>query len=624
MTSRRRRGLGWLALVFVTTASALAVGAALAPASRAHAADCSAFAAADDATLLFSSSPPAVNFGVSGPAPFDVSVSIREGIVVFPQGLVTSSFDFGDGSGSVAVRVEACTGPATEAYWPAQTFRHRYGTPGSYQVKWNISVGGVFSISPVVLFVTVTGADPTPTPPPPTATPVAATATPPAPTATQQASTATPSPGTATPAPSPSATAVPSATPPEGSPTAAATTTTATAAASASPAVTSTSGAETPTPAASPTASPTATPAGGAAGVAVTPTPGGGGEGGLFASTDEMRTEMAASLPDFGDLSTDGAVIATNLVLAGITVWVLFSSVFLNQVLQDNRDELDAKTARLASPFRRLGARAAGLSPRIRSALSVALVMLATAVIYGFLDPAFGLNRASLLLVIAILAGVGVVTYVCSGTEVLATRRLFGAAAAVKPFAATIVVAIASVIVSRLAGLQPGVIYGFVASCAVAGELADDRAKSGRVALYPIAATALLSVAAFATVGPLRAANRDGGNGIFTVLETVCVIVFVGGIEGLFFNMIPLSIMDGGKLFRWRKWAWAGFAVPIAFAFWHVLLNHDRSSFDALRQASSLTVLVIFVAYSLLSIGAFAFFRLRERGHPVGSPAGSQ
>jgi hypothetical protein len=313
-------------------------------------------------------------------------------------------------------------------------------------------------------------------------------------------------------------------------------------------------------------------------------------------------------LPAPGDVSTDAAVVVTNIVLAGITIWVLFSSVFLNQVLQDHRSEVDAATTRFSRPFRRL---VAG-NGKSRSAVTAGWVLLITALIYGFLDPGFGINKASALLVVAIIAGVGLVTYVCSGTEATATRRFAGAAASVRPFPATIAVAIASVALSRAVDLQPGVIYGFVASVAVAGAVEIDVRRQGRVTLMAVTAGLALTLACWVAVGALRSANEEGDNALPALIETICVTVFVGGVEGLFFNMIPLSVMEGGKLFRWNKPVWALFAVASAFLFWHVLLNQQRSNFAALREASSATVLVVFLMYSGASVGLWWWFKRRD------------
>ena len=139
-----------------------------------------------------------------------------------------------------------------------------------------------------------------------------------------------------------------------------------------------------------------------------------------------------------------------------------------------------------------------------------------------------------------------------------------------------------------------------------------DASRRGRVTLIAVSAALALTLVCWIGVGWLRAVNEDGGNAPLALIEAICVTVFVGGIEGLFFNMIPLSVMDGGKLFQWNKAIWAAFAATATFLFWHVLLNQQRSNFDAIRPASSVTVLVVFLMYSGASVGLWWWFKRRD------------
>ena len=321
-------------------------------------------------------------------------------------------------------------------------------------------------------------------------------------------------------------------------------------------------------------------------------------------------------MPRIDDISTDVGTVATNIVFAGVTLWVLFSSVLLNQVLQDNRGEIDEKTGRLTRPFRRFVKRSGGSLRGMAPAVVAAIVLAATGLIYGFLDPGFGFNRASLLLFLSAILGIGIMTYLCSGLEVAVTRRAHGLAASVRPYPASIAVAIASVVVSRLMDLQPGVVYGFVASTAITGPGLVEGRKQGGITVFPVVAALALSIIAFAVVEPIRASDAAAASFFGQLAIGVGIIVFIGGIEGVAFNMIPLAVTDGGKLFAWRKPVWAAIALLSAFLAWHVLLNRDRQSFDAVRKASSLSILVIFAFYSLLSLALWLYFR-RRRGEPA-------
>ncbi|MEP6871593.1 MAG: FGLLP motif-containing membrane protein [Anaerolineaceae bacterium] len=578
--SRSVAGLGLCAF-------ALAVALAVAffqPASHARAA-CGD--TPGEIEVLFTFVPPVSGdsgFEVSGPAPLTVSATWVPGVLLLAGS--TATLNWGDGSSFTPFTGQDC-GDGETMFWPPQTHTHTYATPGSYTVTWNVNfIVANFSV-PITFVVAqaLQAATPTATAAPaPTSTPVLATATAPVPTATPQPPAATPlavatlAPTNSTPGPTPSPSATPST--------------------------------STPTPTLTP--SPTA-PAAASQASEQTPPPADSSE------PERDLPEVLRAMPRLEEISVDSGTVATNLVLAGITLWVLFSSVLLNQVLQENRAEIDERTSRLTRPIRgfarsaRRGGTGAGIRAPVLALMAPVFVLLLTGLIYGFLDPAFGFDRSSAVLFLSVVLGVGAVTYVCSGIEALMTRRTFEIAAAVRPYPASLVVAAVSVAITRIIGLQPGAIYGFVASCAIIGTGQIDEHRHGKVTIFPVVTAILFSIAALILIEPLRANDTAASSFLGQVIIGAGIIVFVGGIEGVAFNMIPLSVTDGGKLFRWHRSIWAAVSLVAVFLFWHVLLNRDRQYFDALRQAKSLSVLALFLAYTGLSFGLWAYFHWRPR-----------
>jgi hypothetical protein len=544
-------------------------------------------------------SPPTSNFMATAAAPVDVTVHIKGGVLQYPAGNMSTVLDWGDGSASIPIGSSPCD--AETAAWSDQTYSHTFATAGFYKVILQINFINLPSIPNLpnpsgafpVVFITVTAAAPTPAPTPvpttapsaeptqaptsaPPAAPTAATAAPNQPAATLPSAAG--STGTVEPSPSPSPSLSPSPSP------------------SATPSPTATQ------------PSATASPVAAIAAIASPPPP----------PPPTQGIQMIESLKAPDEISTDPGVVATNIVLAGVTVWVLFSSVMLNQVLQSNRAELDQKTARLLTPARRasraIGSwfqNAAGTS-RLGSMASAATVLALTGVIYSVLDPGFGWNRATLTLFVSVALGIGVVTYAYSGLEAAMTRRLAGAAAAVRPYPAAIGIAVVSVVISRVLDFRPGVMYGFIASCAILTPVEADRRTEGRIAASPTTVILVLSVVAWLLVQPLRSWYGSSGSWLAEVLEAAAVVIFVGGIESLFISMIPIAGMDGAKIFRWSRLAWIAFAVLSAFLAWHVLLGRDQAYFSGLRKAQDATVLALFVVYTTLTLGIWAYFRFRR------------
>lgn len=540
-----------------------------------------------DPQALFSFEPAqSADFQVSGAAPLTVSATFLLDVLT-PKGS-TAVLHWGDGSRPTPFTAQDCGDDTIN--WPVQTHRHTYAIPGQYMIEWSFSVIITSLKVPVALVIAQQAQAPTPT----TAPTQAPTATPPpaAPTATP-AATSTQPPATATPA-SPTTLPAQGVTPVTSSPT--------------------------PTPRGTSTA---AAPATAVASGVLLPTSGASPSPAPAADREPDLPAVLSEMPRIDEISTDPGVAATNIALAGFTLWVLFSSVLLNQVLQDNRAEIDAKTGRLTRPLRRLAKRTGGSRGGRGALITAGVVLVMTGLIYGFLSPDLGLNRASLLLCMSAILGVGIVTYVCSGLEAAVTRRSHGLRASVRPYPASIAVAIASVALSRLTHIQPGVVYGFVASAAITGPGEVERRKQGAIAIFPVVAALALSVVALAIVEPIRANNGAASSFAGQLAIGAGIIIFIGGIEGVVFNMIPIAMTDGGKLFAWRKPVWAATAIVAAFLAWHVLLNRDRQSFDALRQASSVSILVTFAFYSAISVGLWAFFRRRAGGSAASPDPGN-
>ena len=82
--------------------------------------------------------------------------------------------------------------------------------------------------------------------------------------------------------------------------------------------------------------------------------------------------------------------------------------------------------------------------------------------------------------------------------------------------------------------------------------------------------------------------------------------------------MFPLTFFEGGRIFHWNRLIWAGMAIVSGFLMWHVLLGRERAYFSGLRQASSISVVALFLAYTALSLGLWAYFRFRR---PAVTPA---
>jgi hypothetical protein len=253
--------------------------------------------------------------------------------------------------------------------------------------------------------------------------------------------------------------------------------------------------------------------------------------------------------------------------------------------------------------------------------IRIALILGLTGLVYGFLSPDFGLDAASVVLFGSIVLGVGFVTFLTEGGGAwLATRR-FHAAASVRLYVAAIVIAIACVALSRLMAFEPGIVYGFVASNVVVATVVLDRRREAMLVLAPTLALLAASLLAWMAIPAVRPLAETSGAWWQVLIEAALVTVFVAGIEGAFYAMIPITFMDGATVFEWNRLVWVGAFGFVTFLFWHLLLNQDDAYLDALRQTRVAVALGLVLLYGALTLATWLFFRLR--GRSPDAPAGA-
>jgi hypothetical protein len=242
------------------------------------------------------------------------------------------------------------------------------------------------------------------------------------------------------------------------------------------------------------------------------------------------------------------------------------------------------------------------------------VILVLMGLINGFLSPDFGFNTKGVVLFVSLLVGAGAITYAYKGGQVFFTKRRLRLRAGVKLYVVALAIAAVSVLLSRLVGFRPGFLFGFVASYTLLAPAALDRRQSGQLIFFPSVALLAVSIIAWLLVIPLREVTEGTDAGWAALPVGAAVAVFVGGLEGLFFTMIPLSFMDGAKIAKWNRLLWFLMFAAAAFLFWHVLLNQEGAYLHVLPQRKVIAALSLLAFYSIVTVGTWAYFRRRVKG----------
>jgi hypothetical protein len=384
---------------------------------------------------------------------------------------------------------------------------------------------------------------------------------------------------------------------------------------------TATSPPPSPSPTATPTASLQATPAPTAAPTAA-PTPAVGAVGGATSSQDPWLPPLVRDVPGASSLVLTPEVVITNGLLA-LFFMLLFAvtAEILNNTLDDHHavisgwtDRLLHGRLRLLRPFASLEKGFDSLVARGRAGLVVhfAGVLLLLGLVYGFLSPKFGPNNSGVVLVSSVALGLGVLLYLNYGFKALIVRRWHHTPAGVRTYGAAILVAALCVTFSRFLQFHPGIVYGFVASLMVLAPLELSRRDDARLRLLPSAAVLVVGLAAFVALDPLRTAIGSTNSFLPSLAESMLVILYVGGLEGVAVNLLPVTYMDGGAVMRWNRLGWALSYSVVLFLWWQLLFNRDKPYADAFKQTGVLAVAVMLAFFMATTGVVWTYFRVRD------------
>ncbi|MGH2739726.1 MAG: FGLLP motif-containing membrane protein [Actinomycetota bacterium] len=327
---------------------------------------------------------------------------------------------------------------------------------------------------------------------------------------------------------------------------------------------------------------------------------------------EPQRTEFVRSFPSPFEIDwvSGRTLVTAALAGAGIPI-LLFPGGLFGSTFEEHYDEIRGWFRR----FRRKGgargaagaASAAGRGRRGR----LSLLVLVTALLYGFLSPDFGWNQGSLALFLGVLGTIILGLIVGEIVSGLYLQRRVGERMTLSLFPWAIVIAGACVLITRAIDFAPGYLYGSVAAASFTASLSKD--LEGRAIAISSAALLTSGLVAWFLWDPVKSAasSPDAGLGIL-VMDAILAAMFVGALEGVLFALIPMSFMDGQKLLKWSRLVWALLFGVSLFLFIQVLLDPGSGYIATSDTVPFFTVLALFVSFALFSIAFWAYFRFRK------------
>jgi hypothetical protein len=329
------------------------------------------------------------------------------------------------------------------------------------------------------------------------------------------------------------------------------------------------------------------------------------------AGTSNPRVPLPpiVGVPTPWQVSTDIKVVGVNLLIALILALLLaLPAELLNATVRENYDEVTGWLRLNRGRLSRLHTVAAEMPTHGAFIFFICV----GALLYGLLDPAFGLNLTTAAEILGLLGALLIVTLVHDVVRAQYINRRFKKRSRLTTFPAGIIFAIGLVLVSRMFHFQPGFIFGIMTGLAFSNELTDR--EDGHA--LAVAALLVLAVSFGAWFGwvPIKEAVASSSNPSFAMLtlDTLLATVWVAGIQSIIFAFIPLQFMDGQKVVSWSRAGWAAIYLLSMFVFVHTVLHPTSAQFGTTSGASVLALAALLIAMTALSVGLWSYFRFRS------------
>jgi hypothetical protein len=241
--------------------------------------------------------------------------------------------------------------------------------------------------------------------------------------------------------------------------------------------------------------------------------------------------------------------------------------------------------------------------------MRLAIAIGVAALISSFLSPNLGLSEESLATYVGFLVALVVVLVSFEVPAILEHRRVTGEVGRLRVLPWALIVAALFVLVSRLAALQPGYLWGVVLG--VVFMRTDTSADEGREQAAGAAWTLIVAVVAWLALGSVRASGGSDSSFVNVATQTALAAIVVSALEAVAFGLMPFRFMPGVAIYRWNRLVWAILFGASLFAFFHILIGPTSGYLSELSAPAWLAALGVFAAFGAFTILFWAWFRFR-------------
>jgi hypothetical protein len=158
-----------------------------------------------------------------------------------------------------------------------------------------------------------------------------------------------------------------------------------------------------------------------------------------------------------------------------------------------------------------------------------------------------------------------------------------------------LVIAAATVALSRIVNLSPGIVFGTPGGADIedSGNPAKEERRNRALGITTILTLVVIGGLGWAATGvvvnmldvPFEGRVAQVVARALTGATNLGLAIFLVALQTSFFELLPYAYSSGQPIFRWSKIVWVLFFTPIAFLFAHALLNPQYGFLDSFRES---------------------------------------
>lgn len=355
--------------------------------------------------------------------------------------------------------------------------------------------------------------------------------------------------------------------------------------------------------------------------------PSAGGE--VEETTAEITSVNSTDGIDLGQPSTIGTALQSfsevtlTPVTAAITASVAVAFILLvalpAELMQSTLAANYSRAFAWLTPVRRKTARVAESIPaRFKTGkLGGAITVAFTALLLGFADPGFGFNWTSVRLFAAIFASLYIVNVAVLGVLRIVARNRYEVPSRIDPMPASLLIVALSVLVSRLAGIEPGFLFGLVVGVVFARELS--KIEEGKLALLGVVLMIALGLTAWGVYSVLPS-GEDGGF-VVNLARDIAAATTLESLGTILVALLPVAFLDGKALFAWNRALWS-IAYGAALTVFILVVVPMSDTWGEMR-APFVGWMSLFVGFAVVALAVWLGFRFIPEKNADAVPVGS-